>query len=112
MLHSRAAELFATARDKYAGKPLENNTRLVKLENGDYAIRLHWTNVVVIHADGTYTINSGGYETATTKDRINGYSPARVFQKDFCWYVANPDYNRFVNYHDGIRVDAQGKVIA
>jgi len=103
MLHSRAAELFATAKDKAAGKPLENNTRLVLLDDGDYGIRLHNTIVVTIHVDGTYTLDSGNWKTVTTKDRINGYSPARLYQEKGDWYIGDRDF------FDGIRVDADGK---
>jgi hypothetical protein len=111
MLFTRAAELFATARSKAAGKPLENNTRLEKLDNGDYGVRLHNTIVVTIHADGTYTLRTGGWHTVTTKDRINGYSPARVFQEKGEWFVAAPDFTRRVPFVEGIRVDANGEPV-
>lgn len=114
LTHSAAAELFATAKDKAAGKPLQNNTRLEKLENGDFGVRLHATIVVTIHADGTYTLNSGGWQTVTTKERINGYSPARVYQEKRKWYVftGNGKDATKTPYVDGIRVDATGKVVA
>jgi hypothetical protein len=106
MNHNRAAELFSSARDKDAGKPLENNTRLHKCDNGDYAIVLHRTAVVTIHADGTYTLNSGTWRTVTTKDRINGYSPARIYQRKGEWFLQADGGD--VPFTDGIRVDANG----
>src|SRR5262249_27597834 len=57
---------------------LENNTRLIRCGD-DYAVVLHSTAVVTIHQDGTYTLRTGGWRTVTTKDRINKYSPARVY---------------------------------
>lgn len=50
-------------------------------------IALHGTYVVSIHADGTYTLNSGGGRTVTTKNRINTYSPVRVCQCKGEWLV-------------------------
>lgn len=64
-----------------------NNTYAEILSDGSVGIKLHNTYVVKIHQDGTYTLNSGGWNTSTTKDRINQYSPVRVYQRKFRWYV-------------------------
>jgi hypothetical protein len=90
LTYDEARDLFATARDSYAGKPLANNTRLHErpTSNGTaYAVTLHGTDVVTMHADGTYELNAGGWTTVTTKDRINGWSPARVYSDRGTWYV-------------------------
>ncbi len=56
MTFKEAEETFATARDKSSGKPLGNNTRLVKYGNG-YAVFLHKTAVVVIKVRlGSYNV--------------------------------------------------------
>lgn len=72
---------------KYEGVALENNTRLVK--RGDsYAVKLHSTYVVVLHPDGSSEIRTGGWQTTTTKNRINKYSPhASIAQLDWAWYI-------------------------
>lgn len=67
-------------------RPLNNNTVAVKRGEA-VAIRLHRTDVVVYHADGTVTLNSGGWKTTTTKSRINRFSPFYVRQQSFDWYV-------------------------
>lgn len=143
LTYERAAELFETARSPYAGKPLANNTRLHEQSSGngrgpDYAVQLHGTDVVTLRADGTYELNTGGWYTVTTKDRINGYSPARVSSERGTWFVylpesadhprpaypewdAAPDVKRAqrkvyrewiarnrVPFYDGIVVDANG----
>src|SRR3989442_1552395 len=64
MNYQQAAELLASARNKDNGKPLENNTRLIAMGN-DFAVVLHSTAVVTIHADGTYTLRAGGWRTVT-----------------------------------------------
>jgi hypothetical protein len=84
---------------KYEGVRLENNTRLVK--RGDsYGVKLHSTPVVVLHPNGSSSINTGGWQTATTKNRINKYSPhASIVQVDFDWYLGGgPGYGG-VPYH-------------
>ena len=45
-----------------------NNTYAEILSDGSVGIKLHNTYVVKIHEDGTYTLNSGGWNTSTTKE--------------------------------------------
>ena len=71
---------------KRDSKKVGNNTYMIRL-GSDIGIRLHNTVVVTIHPDNTYTLNSGGWQTVTTKDRINQYSPIRVYQSKSIWYV-------------------------
>lgn len=76
-------------------RKLGNNTWMVK-HTGFIAIKLHATNVVEIWPDNTYVLNSGGYKTVTTKDRLNTYGPVRVWQKNFDWFVSGG--RPFVDY--------------
>lgn len=78
-------------------KKVGNNTYLVRGEN-EVGVRLHSTIVVTIHADGTYTLNSGGWRTVTTKARMNEFCPVRVSQKNYDWFVGGEPF------YDGIRV--------
>lgn len=105
MTHAKAAQIFSTARNPWIGKPLYRNTRLEN-RGDDYAIRLHATDVVTIHADGTYTLNTGGWRTRTTKERINEYAPVRAYQLRGKWYIGAG-----VPFYDGMRVDAHGREI-
>lgn len=51
------------------GRKLANNTYLVA--DGDaFAVRLHWTNVVTFHPNGSIVLDTGGWQTSTTRDRI------------------------------------------
>ena len=76
---------------------------------------MHRTDVICIfERDGEtiYRLNSGGYQTVTTKDRLNTFSPARIYQKRGVWYL-----NEHVGdahdtiYFDGIEINRQGQVI-
>lgn len=54
-------------------------------------VKYHWTNVVSFNED-TITLNTGGFETNTTKTRMNQTSNQfdlgfRVYQKNFDWFV-------------------------
>lgn len=86
MTHTEAVRMVRGKRNADRRK-VGNNTYAEILHDGSVGIMLHSTYVVKIHEDGTFTLNSGGWQTLTTKDRINQYSPKRVYQKDFTWYV-------------------------
>jgi len=86
MNHAEAVKMVQGKRDKTSRK-IGNNTYAEILHDNTVAIKLHSTYVVKINSNGTYTLNSGGWQTVTTKDRINQYSPVRVYQRDFTWYV-------------------------
>ena len=75
-----------TGRNKDSRK-LGNHTYLVRHANS-IAVRLHNTNVVTYHRDGHIILDSGGWKTPITKDRMNTYSPARISQEKGLWYVS------------------------
>lgn len=90
-------------------RKIGNNTTLHTVIDGDYvgySVRLHGNEIIRVHADYTYTIKDGGWQSATTKDRLNALTPARVWQKAFTWYV-----NDGVPFVSGMRIDRYGKVV-
>lgn len=61
-------------------RKLANNTYLQRrnlYENGKdaIAVRLHDTDVLTLHPNGKITVSTGGWDTPTTRDRINSYLP-------------------------------------
>lgn len=61
---------------------LENNTVAVRRPDG-IAVRLHETDVVTFRDDGTVVLDSGGWDTLTTRDRLHRYAPgASVGRRD------------------------------
>jgi hypothetical protein len=78
-----------------------HNTLEHTFADGSTSYQLHDTEIVRIHPDGSVTLNSGGWQTCTTKDRINNLSPlGSVHQKKGLWYVTHND--KTVPYYDGI----------
>jgi len=83
-------------------KKIGNNT-YVGRENGTVYVRLHSTKVVQIKSDGSVILNSGGWQTSTTKDRINQVLSALnksegVEQKKFEWFLGDKEFE------DGMKV--------
>lgn len=61
---------------------LGHNTRLVRHATGQTsdgpAVIYHRTAVVIFNSDDTFTLNSGGWATTTTAERIRKYAPVYV----------------------------------
>lgn len=86
MNHSEAVLMVRGKRNANRRK-VGNNTYAEILHDNSVGIMLHSTYVVKIHPDNTYTLQTGGWQTVTTKDRINQYSPVRVYQRNYEWFV-------------------------
>lgn len=77
-----------------SGKNVRTRNRR-KVGNNTYAVRngdgvdiiLHDTVILSYNADGTETLNAGGWRTVTTKARLNEFSKARVFSERGEWRV-------------------------
>jgi len=118
LTYAEAKEMMSRARD--GRRKLANNTYLeIRTpdwqsapygEGIDYAVRLHGTDVVTLHPDGSYTLDSGGWQTPTTKERINRFAPVAVWAVKRRWQIAprrEPGaaaFTRAIPYQDGMRV--------
>ena len=88
---NEAKELMTTARDKTKGKPIGNNTRLYfesAWKETHYSIRLHGNEIMQIYSDRIVPLD-GGWQTVTTKARLNEHLPQGfyVFQKNWEWFI-------------------------
>lgn len=48
------------------------------------AVRLHDTDVVTFHPNGDIQLNTGGWFTVTTKERMNSMLPHGTWEADYC----------------------------
>lgn len=62
-------------------RKLANNTYLKRRWNDAIAVRLHATDILTFYPDGRIEVSTGGWDTVTTRDRINTYldKPWRVY---------------------------------
>ena len=84
MTYEDASKLLGNKQAKRTG---ETATTIERLDSTTIGIRYHNTIVVRIHADGSYTLDNGGWATSTTKKRINKYAPVQIWQEQFAWYL-------------------------
>lgn len=113
MNYHRALTLTArTGRKKVA-----HNTYLERDEiSDDIHLRYHWTAVVTYHSDGTMTLRTGGWHTATTKDRLNRFTPAAVWSERGDWFLCGMltyPATRCVRieFEEGMRIDERGRPV-
>lgn len=89
------------ARSDKVGKVATKVTTI----SGRTAVQYHATEVVVFDQN-TITLNSGGWQTVTTKRRMNQVAneyglPFQVFQRKGDWFVTIG--NETVKFHDGMQ---------
>ena len=72
-------------------KKLAGNTLLYRYGQL-YIIRFHQTDILTFFADGSVIVRNGGYQTTTTKARINEYLGLGIYQKDFVWYYGDKEF--------------------
>jgi hypothetical protein len=82
-------------------RKLANNTYLIVREDGGFGVKLHDTEVV-IHYPDRVVLDSGGWQTVTTKSRINEFSQISLYQEKGVWYAnETPFADGMVFYNDG-----------
>lgn len=99
------AELDARLTGRCATRRKVANNTWAERRDDMIAIRLHSTDVATFAPDGTITLDSGGWLTATTKDRIHDALPGgwRVWQERGRWYVSGNGHT--YAYADGMTVN-------
>jgi len=93
MENTAYAELFAylnAGKDK-TERPWGNNTR-VRQAFDHIIVRLHNTDIANLSVDGSITLTTGGWQTVTTKDRLNKVLALaggkwRVYTEKSLWHV-------------------------
>lgn len=91
-------------------RKIGNNTYL-KRRGYNIAVMLHATDIITFRLSNTALLDSGGYRTKTTKERMNEYAPCNIVQHKGIWYIADwsTNNNRTIKnnpvYFDGIIID-------
>ena len=91
--------------DKYLGRKnrrkLSHNVYVVR-DSEDITIVFHWTAILRYSPDGWVVLNSGGYQTMTTKVNLNQYSDCSVWQDKHTWYASFGDSGK-MEFIDGMK---------
>lgn len=97
------ADSLLTELNRDEVRNLCHNTHLYRHNNGDIGVMYHDTEIVTyFYPTGTYIycvrLNSGGWQTVTTKQRMNLFTNVRVWQRDHQWFVTEPKLRSSLGY--------------
>ena len=81
-------------------RKLAGNTWGEILPCGLITITFHNTIIIRAYTDGVFQLSNGGWQTSTTKQRLNKFSPFQVWQKNHVWYTR--ENGRDVEFHNGM----------
>lgn len=91
-----------------------NNTYLQRREGGSIALKLHKTDIITWYPDGSMKLDSGGWRTMLTKQRMNNYLPRhlQIFTDKGVWYMGGSwnDKSQSKVFQDGIIIRPDGTV--
>lgn len=92
--------------DAESAKILANNTVEYR-KDGTRVIRLHHTDIMTFLPNGKIRLNSGGWQTVTTKERLNRYLPRPygISQRKGQWSLCAHWSDDCVPFYDGIEFD-------
>lgn len=99
-------------------RKIGHNTYVELDEDGDepiIRILYHYTYIASFHRDGIIELNTNGWETSTTKQRINSVLPTRygIFQHKHVWFLTDRrESGQDVTYHDKMRLHTEHGVLA
>lgn len=97
-------------------RKIQNNTYLIRKDHDTIAVKLHHTDVVTLKSNGNVILDSGGWRTVTTKQRMNEYIPQgfRIWSDKGVWYLGSGQWGspnrRQWAYEDGITIHSDGTV--
>lgn len=100
---------FDTATEYLGSKddrPLPGRATRIQRRGDDIVIHYQATDVVTYKPDGTTILDSGGWRTPTTKQRMNDYANAGIFQHKGIWFMGGWDtriaFNEGAIVKDGV----------
>jgi hypothetical protein len=81
----------------------KSNTSVTVDSEGTTQVRLHNNLIATISNNGDVKLSSCGWETNTTKSRLNAvldcfFNNLTIFQKNFVWYIGTDEF------HDGYQI--------
>lgn len=82
------------------------NTRVFLNRDKEICMQLWSTVIARINNDGRLVLNSGGYLTRTTKERLNGilnHINFKIVQKDYNWRIYDLRGDSYP-FEDGVRI--------
>jgi len=107
---SNVSELLAKAIEKKRSYRSASRNNYITYDNGIITVRYYNTDIAVIDLDErTITLNTGGWTTPTTKERMNEVLDTmginnHIWQEKWIWYYGRWDGKRAYHF-DGMKIE-------
>lgn len=90
-------------------KQLSYNTYVILINN---IVHIYYWNtaIIKINKKDEYEYNTKGYQTLTTKKKMNLLGPLNIFQKDYEWYFHNQNNCLFI-FKEGMIVTLDKNIL-
>jgi len=110
MIEIRSYKQACEYLGKKDSRPLRYKTR-VNRRGENIAITHHETDIITYQPSGSVIIDTQGWHTSTTKDRLNNHLPIEfyIWQHDSVWYINKKNQPHLV-FADGIRILPDGTI--
>ena len=82
------------AVDKFLSRePFKKSNMQVDQCYGQFRLKLHGNTIAVLDEFNMLSISNAGWESNTTKERLNGLPHVRIHQRKFQWYLNGNEWN-------------------
>ncbi len=68
------------------------NTEVIE-SGGKFYLRLHGNTIAILDPDNTLMITNAGWQSNTTKERLNGLDGVSIQQKNFAWFLNGNEWD-------------------
>jgi hypothetical protein len=68
-------------------KPFRKSNMSVDSYGNEFRLQLHGNTIAKIDELGNIWVSNGGWDSHTTKERLNGIPGVRVHQRNWKWYL-------------------------
>jgi hypothetical protein len=87
-------KITSEAVDKFLSrKPFRKSNMSVDEVNGVYRLKLHGNTIATIDQFNMLSISNAGWQSNTTKERLNGIPHVHIKQKNYQWYLNGVEWN-------------------
>lgn len=98
---------FLNGRDS---RKMARNTYVKRLSDNAIAVRFHQTEILIVDKNGEITLDTGGWNTVTTRRRLNQLLrrllPVRCFTTNYDLFLSQPN-RRPIEFFDGMTLSDQ-----
>ena len=71
----------------------KGNMQVVNSDDGWTYLRLHNNCIAILNAKGNLSITDTGWQTNTTKERLNGLPGVSIVQRNWKWFLNGKEWN-------------------